>query len=171
MWQDIWQAIAVEFSDIPDLSVMTMVALRIIVAAALGGVLGYERERRSISAGVRTHMLVSVGGAIFMIGPVQAGMEIGDLSRVIQGGIQGIGFLGAGAIMFIRSSHTVQGMTTAATIWAAAGIGITVGLGLLSTAILATGLVLAILAVKPLFRSLTGKLDREDTVADGDRDG
>lgn len=151
MLQEIWSTVAAEFSDIPDLASLTKITVRILVAAVLGGILGYERELKLRSAGVRTHMLVAVGAAIFMIGPTQAGMEIGDLSRVIQGTIQGIGFLGAGAIIIGTGVRRVQGLTTAASIWAAAGIGIAAGLGMDATAVLSTVIVLFILAIVPLF--------------------
>ena len=150
MLQEIWSTLVLEFSDIPDVSTVTKITVRIFIAAVLGGILGYERERKSISAGIRTHMLVAVGAAIFMIGPTQAGMSMADLSRVTQGTIQGIGFLGAGAIIIGTSTRKVRGLTTAASIWAAAGIGIAAGLGLEATAVLATLVVLFVLAVMPL---------------------
>ena len=150
MLQEIWSVVVLEFSDIPDVETVTKITVRILLAAVLGGILGYERERRSISAGVRTHMLVAVGAAIFVIGPTQAGMSLGDLSRVIQGVIQGIGFLGAGAIIIGTASRKVKGLTTAASIWAAAGIGIATGLGIEATAVLSTIVVLFVLAIVPL---------------------
>ena len=165
MLQEIWQTIVAEFSDIPDVETMTKVTIRILIAAMLGGILGYERERKSISAGVRTHMLVAVGAAIFMIGPAQAGISVPDLSRVIQGVIQGIGFLGAGAIIFSTSTRTVQGLTTAASIWAAAGIGIAAGLGMEATAVLSTFIVLFVLAIVPLFTKWIRK-EPHDTVSE-----
>ena len=149
MLNEIWTTILAEFSDLPDLATMTFITVRLAIAAALGGVLGYERERKARSAGVRTHMLVAVGAALFVIGPLQIGMEIGDLSRVLQGIVQGIGFLGAGAIIVRNSRHQVEGLTTAANIWATAGIGVLAGLGLEATAILSTVIVLIILAVVP----------------------
>lgn len=149
MFQEIWATIVSEFSDVPDLATMTFIAVRLGIAAILGGILGYERERKARSAGIRTHMLVAVGAALFVIGPLQIGMEIGDLSRVLQGIVQGIGFLGAGAIMVRSSRHQVEGLTTAANIWATAGIGVLAGLGLEATAILSTTIVLIILAVVP----------------------
>ncbi|MFN3662167.1 MgtC/SapB family protein [Yoonia sp.] len=149
MLQDIWTTITAEFSDLPDLATITVITVRLVIAAVLGGILGYDRERKARSAGVRTHMLVAVGAALFVIGPAQAGMEIADMSRVIQGVVQGIGFLGAGAIIVRRSMHRVEGLTTAASIWATAGIGVIVGLGLEATAILSTIIVLLILAVVP----------------------
>lgn len=150
MGQEIWATIVSEFSDIPDLSTITRITLRLVLAAALGGILGYEREFKARSAGVRTHMLVAVGAALFVIGPLQAGMPLSDMSRVLQGIVQGIGFLGAGAIIVRASQQRVQGLTTAAGIWATAGIGVVAGLGLESTAVLSTFIVLMILAVVPL---------------------
>jgi putative Mg2+ transporter-C (MgtC) family protein len=76
-------------------------------------------------------------------------MDVGDMSRVLQGVIQGVGFLGAGAIMIRSGQKKIQGLTTAANIWATAGIGVVVGLGLESTAVLSTIIVLIILAVVP----------------------
>ncbi|MFG6581492.1 MgtC/SapB family protein [Sulfitobacter sp. 1A13191] len=98
---------------------------------------------------MRTHMLVAVGAALFLIGPLQSGMEIADLSRVLQGIVQGIGFLGAGAIIVRTAERKIQGLTTAASIWATAGIGIVAGLGLEAMAVLSTVIVLIILAVIP----------------------
>nr|WP_281429898.1 MgtC/SapB family protein [Sulfitobacter faviae] len=110
---------------------------------------GLERELKERNAGVRTHMLVAVGAALFLIGPLQSGMEIADLSRVLQGIVQGIGFLGAGAIIVRTAERKIQGLTTAASIWATAGIGIVAGLGLEAMAVLSTVVVLIILAVIP----------------------
>ncbi|MGB5246997.1 MAG: MgtC/SapB family protein [Woeseia sp.] len=153
MLQEIGSTIVAEFSDIPDLATLTQITVRLFVAAILGGLLGMERERKSKSAGTRTHMLVAVGAALFMIGPTLAGMSLGDLSRVIQGTIQGIGFLGAGAIIISTAMGRVQGLTTAASIWATAGIGIAAGLGMEATAVLSTAIVLFVLAIVPRFAS------------------
>lgn len=149
MVQEIWATILSEFSDIPDLSTITRITLRLLLAAILGGILGYERELKARSAGIRTHMLVAVGAALFVVGPMQSGMELSDLSRVLQGIVQGIGFLGAGAIMIRKSQQSIAGLTTAAGIWATAGIGIVAGLGLEATAVLSTVLVLIVLAGVP----------------------
>jgi len=157
--EEIWAALIKEFSDVPDASTITLVAVRLVVAAVLGGILGYERERKGRSAGVRTHMLVAVGAALFVIGPLQGGMQVGDLSRVLQGVVQGIGFLGAGAIMVRVAKRQVEGLTTAANIWATAAIGVIAGLGLEATAVLSTAIVLLILAAVPL---VLPKDDNED---------
>jgi putative Mg2+ transporter-C (MgtC) family protein len=147
--EEIWATVVREFSDVPDVATMTRIMLRLVLAALLGGVLGYERELKRRSAGVRTHMLVAVGSALFVIGPMQSGMPIEDMSRVLQGVVQGIGFLGAGAIIVRARQQMVEGLTTAANIWATAGIGIIAGLGLEATAVLSTAVVLIILAVVP----------------------
>lgn len=149
MLEEIWATLVSEFSDLPDASTIVRVTVRVAIAAVLGGILGYERERKGRSAGVRTHMLVAVGAALFVIGPQQAGMEIGDLSRVLQGVVQGIGFLGAGAILVRSAQRQVEGLTTAANIWATAAIGVIAGLGLEATAILSTFVVYLILAAVP----------------------
>ncbi len=149
MLEEIWATLVSEFSDLPDASTIVRVTVRVAIAALLGGILGYERERKGRSAGVRTHMLVAVGAALFVIGPQQAGMEIGDLSRVLQGVVQGIGFLGAGAILVRSAQRQVEGLTTAANIWATAAIGVIAGLGLEATAILSTFVVYLILAAVP----------------------
>lgn len=151
MGQEIWSTIVDTFSDVPDVATLTQMTLRLLLAATLGGILGYDREIKAKSAGVRTHMLVAVGSVLFVIGPMQSDMPIEDMSRVLQGVIQGIGFLGAGAIIVRSRAHQVEGLTTAASIWATAGIGIIVGLGLESTAVLSTLVVLCILAVVPKF--------------------
>ncbi len=150
MGMEIWSTLVSEFSDVPDASTLVRITARLVIAAVLGGILGYERELKGRSAGVRTHMLVAVGAALFVIGPMQSGMEIGDLSRVLQGIVQGIGFLGAGAILVRSAQRQVEGLTTAANIWATAGIGVIAGLGLEATAILSTVIVLIILAAVPL---------------------
>ncbi len=89
----------------------------------MGAIVGYERERTGKSAGLRTHMLVSLSSAIFVLAPLEAGMNPGDVSRVIQGVAAGIGFIGAGAIMKLPEEGQIDGLTTAAGIWMTAGLG------------------------------------------------
>lgn len=154
MWLDIWNTILSEFSDIPDVTQATRVTLRLVVAAVLGGILGYERERQGKSAGVRTHMLVAIGSALFVLIPQQAGATAADLSRVLQGLITGVGFLGAGSIIMGTKEQETRGLTTAAGIWVTAAIGMAAGMGRESSAVLSTLLALLILSVVPLlFRS------------------
>lgn len=147
--EEVWSTLVREFSDVPDAATITRITVRLTVAAVLGGILGFERESKGRSAGLRTHMLVAVGAALFVLGPLQSGMQIGDLSRVLQGVVQGIGFLGAGAIIVRSAQREVEGLTTAASIWATAGIGVLAGLGMEVTAVLSTVIVLVILAAVP----------------------
>lgn len=136
-----------EFTDLSDLGEATRVAVRLLLAALLGGLLGYNRERHGKSAGLRTHMLVAMGSALFVLVPDLAGMTIGDMSRVIQGIIAGIGFLGAGTIIKHQADKEVFGLTTAAGIWMTAAIGIACGLGRELTAIISALLAWAVLGV------------------------
>lgn len=118
-----------EFATLTDARDMVRVTLRLMLAAALGALLGWDRERSGKPAGVRTHMLVSMGCALLVMVPQIAGMTLSDLSRVIQGVATGIGFLGAGTIIKHRRDEHVVGLTTAAGMWMTAAIGIACGLG------------------------------------------
>ncbi|HLL09938.1 MAG TPA: MgtC/SapB family protein [Rubrivivax sp.] len=156
MWQQVTQTLSEEFSGVSDTAQITRVLLRLLTAALLGGVLGYEREHHGKAAGLRTHMLVAMGAALFVLVPQQAGMEIEDMSRVIQGVVAGIGFLCAGAIIKNRAEEDVHGLTTAASVWLTAAIGIACGLGREVIAVLSTLLALAVLALLPALVS-TGR--------------
>lgn len=162
-WEQFARTAATEFSDVPDLAQFTRLMLRLLVAALLGGLLGLQRERHGKDAGVRTHMLVALGAALFVLVPQQAGMEANDLSRVIQGVVAGVGFLCAGTILK-SSDDQVRGLTTAAGIWLTAAIGIAAGLGREMTAALSTVLALAILSMEGPLRRLAGR--RSDGPAD-----
>jgi putative Mg2+ transporter-C (MgtC) family protein len=149
VWNRIVDTAAAEFSDATDVEQVTRILIRLLLSAALGGLLGYERERQGKAAGIRTHMLVAMGAALFVLVPQQAGMAVADLSRVIQGIVTGIGFLGAGAIIKHRDEASVEGLTTAAGVWMTAAIGVACGLGRESTALLSTLLALIVLALVP----------------------
>jgi putative Mg2+ transporter-C (MgtC) family protein len=149
VWHDVWWAVRVDFSDLPGVVEVTQLILRMLLAALLGGVLGYQRERRGKAAGLRTHMLVALGSAFFVVVPLQAGMSIGDLSRVLQGLIAGIGFLLAGTILKQQAEGHIEGLTTAAGLWLTAAVGVAVGLGREASAVLGTVLALIILALLP----------------------
>jgi len=155
MWQEIWNTVLSEFSDIPDATQITRITLRLLVAAILGGLLGYERERNGKNAGVRTHMLVAIGAALFILVPQQAGASTEDLTRVLQGLIAGVGFLGAGAIIQGTKDVETRGLTTAAGLWVTAAIGASAGMGRESTAVLSTLLALFVLSVIRGFRLKT----------------
>ncbi len=149
MWQEIGSALSSEFSDISDIAELTRLSIRLVLAAVLGGLLGVERESKGKAAGVKTHMFVALGSAIFMIIPLQIGVEVGDLTRIIQGMVTGVGFLGAGTILKGRSEDSVKGLTTAAGLWMTSAIGMTVGLGQAGSAILCTLFALLIFALMP----------------------
>jgi putative Mg2+ transporter-C (MgtC) family protein len=146
---EVLDTLKAEFSDVSDPAQLTRIAVRLLLAAALGGVLGYERERTGKAAGLRTHMLVAVGAALFVLVPQQGGMAIGDISRVIQGIVTGVGFLGAGAIIKQQAEGNVQGLTTAAGVWMTAAIGVACGLGREATAVISTLLALIVLSAIP----------------------
>jgi putative Mg2+ transporter-C (MgtC) family protein len=117
---------------------------RVVVAAGLGGAVGLERELREREAGFRTHLLVSVGSCLFTLVSAYGFREFGgssvDPTRIAAQIVTGIGFLGAGAI--IRQGFSVRGLTTAATLWVVAAIGMASGAGYFSAAVITTALVL-----------------------------
>ena len=121
---------------------------RLVIAALLGAGIGINREREGKPAGLRTHSLVSLGGALFTI--IALLLSPGDPSataRILQGVTAGIGFIGAGVIMRRPDLHDVQGLTTAAAIWLVSGIGVAVGAGLWRTSLIALALGLFVLIV------------------------
>ncbi|MFN6963735.1 MAG: MgtC/SapB family protein [Pyrinomonadaceae bacterium] len=121
------------------------VLIRLAAAILFGAVIGIERESAGKAAGVRTHMLVTLGTALFVIASTQSGFGSDALSRVIQGIVTGIGFIGAGTIIKLSEEIDVRGLTTSAGIWMAAAIGVTVGLGAVGLAAIATVFAVAIL--------------------------
>lgn len=149
VWQQIAATITAEFSDLNDVTEIVTLTVRLLMAALLGGILGFEREHRGKAAGVKTHMLVAVGSALFVLIPQQAGLSEQELSRIVQGIVAGIGFLGAGAILKGTDEKDLKGLTTAAGIWLTSAIGVAAGLGRESSAILCTLLALVILLVVP----------------------
>lgn len=150
-WQEVVATLAAEFADITDASQLTRIAVRLLMAAVLGGILGFERESQGKSAGVRTHMLVSMGAALFVLVPSLAGAQEDATSRVVQGIVAGIGFLGAGTILKNGSmdTHRVKGLTTAAGLWMTAAIGIAAGMGKEATALVSTLMALLVFSVMP----------------------
>lgn len=161
LWQEIWKTIQADFSDLPGIVQVTQMTIRLLLAAICGGLLGYERERAGKEAGLRTHMLVALGAAFFVLVPQQAGVTPGDMSRVLQGVITGIGFLGAGTILKLSDREEVRGLTTAAGIWLTAAVGIAAGMGREASAVLGTILALVILAVLPRITPTTSSPQQE----------
>lgn len=116
--------------------------LRVLLASVLGGLIGYQRERADKPAGMRTIMLIAIGASTFTVASIYAFGEA--TSRVAAGVVTGIGFLGAGSIIR-RGEGIVEGLTTAATIWAVAAIGLAAGSGLYLLATAATIIILGTL--------------------------
>ena len=134
-------------SGLPNARQLAHVIIRLIAATLLGAVVGIQRESVGKPAGLRTHILVCLGTAVFVVACSGVGMSSDGLSRVIQGIVTGIGFIGAGSILKLEKEHDIQGLTTAAGIWMTAAIGVAVGLGTLGVALLSTVMTLIILSV------------------------
>jgi putative Mg2+ transporter-C (MgtC) family protein len=134
--------------SLPDARSTVRVTIRLIAALLAGAIVGWQRERTGKPAGMRTHILVCMGTAMFVIVGAELDMEQDAMSRVIQGLATGIGFLGAGAIIKQESTREITGLTTAAGIWMTSAIGVAVGVGDIGTAalgVLFTWIVLALL--------------------------
>lgn len=141
----------------------TEIILRFLLAALWGGIVGMEREYNSKSAGLRTMMLISIGACFFTIMSIHLGKDIAP-DRIASNIVTGIGFLGAGVIF--RGQNRVNGITTAATIWVVAAVGMGIGGGYYLAAISASILVVIILAMLPSLESLVDRVNqsREYTV-------
>ena len=122
--------------------------LRLLLAAVLGGIIGYQREKAGKEAGLRTNILISLGAALFTVASIY-GFIGSDPSRIASGVVTGIGFIGAGVILH-RTGGAVVGLTTAATIWVVAGIGLLAGAGLYLISVVATVLVVIALLLPHL---------------------
>lgn len=133
--------------SVGDPADLVRVTLRLVIAMIAGAVIGFQRERSGKAAGLRTHMLVCMGTALFVVAGSQMGMHEDALSRVMQGLATGIGFLGAGAIIKMESTRRIRGLTTAAGIWMTAAIGVVIGLGQLGLALVAALLTWVVLAL------------------------
>ena len=135
------------------------IVIRICLAFAAGGIIGFERSSRRQVAGLRTHILISIGAATLMILSIwlPQQMESGDPGRIAAQVVSGMGFLGAGAI--IRLGNSIRGLTTAASLWLTAAIGLAIGAGLYIAAV--TAVILAIITLVLLNR-LEKKLFPED---------
>jgi putative Mg2+ transporter-C (MgtC) family protein len=145
----------------PDGREAVRIAMRLFAALVVGGIIGYQRERAGKAAGLRTHMLVSMGTALFVIGGVASGMEQDALSRVVQGLATGIGFLGAGAILKLEDERAIRGLTTAAGVWMTAALGVTVGLGHIGAAAIGVLFAWIVLSVLIRFEKAIGSVDDE----------
>jgi putative Mg2+ transporter-C (MgtC) family protein len=128
------------------LSPLLEMILRFLLAAALGAGIGYQRERAGKAAGLRTHILVSCGAALFTLVSIYGfSGAVVDISRVAAGVVVGIGFIGAGVILRGQREKEVAGLTTAATIWITAAIGLAVGTGMYLISVIATAVTVGVL--------------------------
>ena len=139
--------------SLPDVRETVRIVVRMVAALLAGGIIGLQREVSGKAAGLRTHILVCGGTALFVIAAGGVDMQQDAMSRVVQGLVTGIGFLGAGAILKLEGSRRIQGLTTAAGIWMTAAIVVAIGLGQLGMA--AIGTVFAWIAL-----ALLSKIDR-----------
>lgn len=135
-FKTVTSALADDFAGFLNAEQITHLVLRIGAAFIAGAVIGYQREKFGKSAGLRTHLLVTVGTALMVSICYLEGMEHADVSRVLQGIITGIGFLGGGVILKLEKAHEIKGLTSAAAIWYVAALGIACGLGRLTIALL-----------------------------------
>lgn len=144
MSEILWQELT---HGLPDATQLIHVIVRLVAATVLGAIIGIQREQAGKPAGLRTHILVAVGAALFVTACAGVGMSLEGQSRVIQGIATGISFIGAGAILKLSEEREIQGLTTAAGIWMTTAIGVAVGLGSLGLALLSTGLTWIVLAL------------------------
>lgn len=159
LWAKTTEVFAAEFSDVGEITQVLRILIRLLLAAVLGFLLGFEREHHGKAAGVRTHMLVALGSALFVLVPEQGRATSADMSRVIQGLVAGIGFLCAGTILKRgRDERHVEGLTTAAGLWMTAAIGMACGLGRELTAIISATMALGVLALVPRLVALVERV-------------
>ena len=140
----LWEELTAGISGRDELG---RVLIRLLAAIFLGGLIGLQREAAGKPAGLRTHTLVCLGTTLIIVSCAAAALSIDASSRVIQGVITGIGFIGAGSILKLGEEHSIRGLTTSASIWATAAVGIAVGLGRVGIGLIAAVLTVLILAV------------------------
>ncbi|MGB5856249.1 MAG: MgtC/SapB family protein [Oceanisphaera sp.] len=143
-----WEAL---LYGIPSERELAHILIRLLAASLLGAIIGFQREKAGKPAGLRTHILVCLGTAVFILACSGVGMTLDAQSRVIQGVVTGIGFIGAGTILKLDSQQAIKGLTTAAGVWMTAAIGVAVGLGSLGVALLGTLFTIIILALAAPF--------------------
>jgi putative Mg2+ transporter-C (MgtC) family protein len=157
-----WERVVAEWPTAPEL---LDTLFRIGLAALVGALPGVQREHLGMPAGLRTHMLVSIGAALFVMAATEAGASIDATTRVIQGLATGIGFLGAGAILKSKDENVIRGLTTAASVWLTAALGTAVGAGRIWLPIVGCIAALLVLALlRPVERMMgdAAKTQRRD---------
>jgi putative Mg2+ transporter-C (MgtC) family protein len=146
----------------PDMHQLVRVTVRLLAALAIGTAIGLQRELTHKPAGLRTHMLLGLGTALFVLGAAESGMQVDSLSRIVQGLATGIGFLGGGAILKLTNEREIHGLTTAAGIWMTAAASAAAGLGQIGVALIGTLLGLLVLIVFHKIEKELGHLARKD---------
>jgi len=140
----VWQELSSGFADTDQLIRFT---IRLVAAVILGSIIGIERERAGKEAGLRTHILVTLGTCSVVLACTGYSMSTEGLSRVVQGIVTGVGFIGAGTILKLNEERDIRGLTTAAGLWMTCGVGVAVGLGELALALLCSVIALIVLGV------------------------
>jgi putative Mg2+ transporter-C (MgtC) family protein len=148
---------------VPDAPQLVRVTLRLFAALFIGTAIGLQRELTHKPAGLRTHMLVGLGTALFIVGAAESGMHLDSLSRIVQGLATGIGFLGGGAILKLTTEREIHGLTTAAGIWMTAAASAAAGLGQIAVALIGTLFGLLVLIVFHKLERTLGHRARKDT--------
>ena len=128
-----------------SLNIQVEIVLRLLLAVGLGAAIGYQRERAGKTAGIRTHILIALGSALFTLASIFGFGGEADISRVAAGIVTGIGFIGAGVIFRGPRGEELAGLTTAAGIWATAAIGLAAGAGLYILSAIATAIIIGTL--------------------------
>jgi len=154
----LWQELTLGLGSAVQLERML---IRVVVAVVLGGLVGIQRERAGKPAGVRTHMLVCLGTAVVVLACAGMGMQQDAQSRVIQGIVTGVGFIGAGSILKLSHERDIQGLTTAAGLWMTAAIGIACGVGTIGIALLSAVLTVILLALAGVIERSEAKKRKE----------
>src|SRR6185437_10102147 len=142
-----------DIAHVPDVTQIVRIAIRLLAALLIGSAIGLQRELTHKPAGLRTHLLVALGTALMVVAVVDAGMASADVSRVIQGLVTGIGFLGGGTILKLTREHEIRGLTTAAGIWLTAAASVAVGLGMFVDAFIGVIFALIVLSAVGKFSS------------------
>ena len=156
----LWQELS---RSLPQLDEAARLGLRLMAALIVGAVIGFQRELSHKPAGLRTHLLVALGSTLLVTAVVNAGMQSADVSRVIQGLITGIGFLGGGTILKLTQEHEIRGLTTAAGIWLTAAASIAVGLGKFADAFVGVLFALIVLTVVSRFEPRADRSESQPT--------
>lgn len=145
----LWQEVS---RTLPEAGQVVRVSLRLVGSLIIGTLIGLQRELTHKPAGLRTHLLVALGSTLLVVAAVNAGMQSADVSRVIQGLITGIGFLGGGTILKLTHEHEIRGLTTAAGIWLTAAASVAVGLGMFVDAFI--GVIFALIVLSAVGKFL-----------------